>query len=125
MKREELSQLAHDLVLAGANCGHLGSNNVHVLTQGNTVLLRLILICVKLCGERMNQVCQGLIRTRGTLGSSSSGSTALGVAVGVSSSVSSSDFPGLPNFSLGSGMGRHYCTCSSESNIGTSTRRHN
>ena len=56
MKREELSQLKHDLVLAGVNDGHLSPDGVHVLTQGNTVLLRLIPICVKLCGECMNLV---------------------------------------------------------------------
>ena len=67
MKREELSQLLCDMVLASANGGHLGSNGVHVLTQGNTVLLRLILICVKPCGERMNLVCQGLSQTGGDL----------------------------------------------------------
>ena len=67
MKREELSQLLRDMVLAEANDGHLGPDGVHVLTQGNTVLLRLIPICVKLCGERMNPVCQGPSRTGGDL----------------------------------------------------------
>ena len=67
MKREELSQLLRDMVLAGSNGGHLSSDVVHILTQGNTVLLRLILICVKPCGERMNLVCQGLSRTGGEL----------------------------------------------------------
>ena len=67
MKREELSQLLCDMVLDGANDGHLGPDGVHVLTQGNTVLLRLIPICVKLCGERMNLVCQGLSLTGGDL----------------------------------------------------------
>ena len=67
MKREELNQLLRDMVLASANGGHLGFDGVHVLTQGNTVLLRLILICVKPCGERMNLVCQGLSRTGGDL----------------------------------------------------------
>ena len=56
MKREELSQLLRDTVLVGANDGHLGLECVHILTQGNMVLLRLILICVKPRGERMNQV---------------------------------------------------------------------
>ena len=56
MKKKELSQLAHDLVLVGANDSHLGLDGVHVLTQGNTMLLRLILICVKPCIERMNLV---------------------------------------------------------------------
>ena len=60
MKREELSQLWRDMVLAGANDGHLGPDGVHVLTQGNTAFLRLIPICIKSCGERMNLVCQGL-----------------------------------------------------------------
>ena len=67
MKREELSQLARDLVLDGANGGHLGSDSVHILTQGNTMLLRLIPICVKPCGERMNLVCQTLSPTGGDL----------------------------------------------------------
>ena len=57
MKREELSQLLRDMVLAGANGGHLNSDGIHILTQGNTVLLRLNPICVKPCGERMNLVC--------------------------------------------------------------------
>ena len=67
MKREELSQLLHDKVLTGANGGHLSSDGVHILTQGNTVLLRLILICVKPCGECMNLACEGLSRTGGDL----------------------------------------------------------
>ena len=67
MKLKELSQLERDLVLASANGGHLGSDSVHVLTQGNTVLLRLIPICVKLCGKHMNLVYQGLSRTEGDL----------------------------------------------------------
>ena len=57
MKREELSQLLHDMVLAGANGGHLSSDGVHILTQGNTVLLILIPIGVKPCGERMDLIC--------------------------------------------------------------------
>ena len=32
MKREELSQLLRDMVLDGANDGHLGPDGVHVLT---------------------------------------------------------------------------------------------
>ena len=67
MKRERLSQLLRDMVLAGANGGHLSSDGIHILTQGNTVLMRLIPICVKHCGERMNLVCQGLSRTGGDL----------------------------------------------------------
>ena len=67
MQREELSQLLHDKVLAGANGGHLSSDGVHIMTQGNTMLLRLIPICVKPCGERMNLVCKGLSRTGGDL----------------------------------------------------------
>ena len=63
MKREELSQLLRDMVLVGSNGGHLSSDVIHILTQGNMVLLRLIPICVKPCGERMNLVCQGLSRT--------------------------------------------------------------
>ena len=59
MKREELSQLLHDMVLAGVNGGHLGSDGIHFLTQGNAMLLRLVPLCVKSCGERMNLVCQG------------------------------------------------------------------
>ena len=57
MKGKELSQLLCDKVLAGANGGHLISYGVHILTQGNTVLLRLTPICVKTCGEGMNLVC--------------------------------------------------------------------
>ena len=49
-----------DKVLDGANGGHLSFDGVHILTQGNTVLLRLISICVKSCGECMNLVCEGL-----------------------------------------------------------------
>ena len=56
VKREELSQLLRDKVLAGTNGGHLSSNDVHILTQGNAVLLRLIPICIKPCGECMNLV---------------------------------------------------------------------
>ena len=67
MKREELSQLLRDMVLVGENDGHLGLDGIHVLTQGNTVLLRLILICIKPCGECMNIVYQGLSRTGGDL----------------------------------------------------------
>ena len=59
MKREELSQLLHDKVLTGVNGGHLNSDGVHILTQGNTVLLRLIPICVKPCGECMNMINEG------------------------------------------------------------------
>ena len=57
MKKEEMSQLMRDMVLAGANDGHLNRDGVHVLTQGNMVLLRLIPICIKPCDERMNLVC--------------------------------------------------------------------
>ena len=32
MKKEELSQLARDLVLVGENDGHLGPDGVYVLT---------------------------------------------------------------------------------------------
>ena len=60
MKREELSQLLHDKVLAGVNGGHLSYDAIHILTQGNTVLLRIIPICVKLRGERMNLIIEGL-----------------------------------------------------------------
>ena len=67
MKREELSQLMRGKVLAGANSVHLSSYGVHILTQGNTVLLRLIPICVKPCGECMNMIYEGLSRTRGDL----------------------------------------------------------
>ena len=67
MKREELSQLLRDKVLAGANGGHLSSDGVHILNKGNTVLLRLIPICVKPCGERMNLVYEGLSRIGGDL----------------------------------------------------------
>ena len=67
MKREELGQLLCDQVLAGVNGGHLHSDGVHVLTQGNPVLLRLVPIGVKPCGKRMNLICEGLSRTRGDL----------------------------------------------------------
>ena len=67
MKRKELSQQLRDMVLAGANDGHLGPDGIHVLTQGNTTLLRFIPICVKPRGECMNLVCQGLSRTGGDL----------------------------------------------------------
>ena len=60
MKREELGQLLRDMVLVGANGGHLSFDGIHILTHGNMVLLRLIPICVKLCGKRMNLVFQGL-----------------------------------------------------------------
>ena len=56
MKIEELSQLVCNMNLDEANDGHLGPDGVHVLTQGNKVLLRLIPICVKPRGERMNLV---------------------------------------------------------------------
>ena len=67
MKREELSQLLRDKVMAGANDGHLSSNGVHILTQGNSMLLRLLPIGVKPCGKRMNLICEGLSRTGGDL----------------------------------------------------------
>ena len=67
MKGEELSQLLHDKVLAGMNGGHLSFDGVHILTQGNTVLLSLIPIYVKPCGERMNLVCEELSRAGGDL----------------------------------------------------------
>ena len=67
MKREELSQLLRDMVPVGANDGHLGPDGVQVLTQGNTVLLRLIPICFKPHGKCLNLVCQGLSRTKGDL----------------------------------------------------------
>ena len=60
MKIEELSQLLCDKVLAGTNGGHLSSDGVHILTQGNPVLLRLVPIDVKPCGKRMNLICEGL-----------------------------------------------------------------
>ena len=90
MKSEELSQLARDIVLARANDSYLGSDGIQVLTQDNTMLLRLIPICVKLRGESMNLVYQGLSRTGGDLRSPSSGSPTLGVVAATSSSVSSS-----------------------------------
>ena len=63
MKKEELSQLLRDKVLAGANGGHLSSDGVHVLTQGNPVLLRFFPIGVKPGGKRMNLVAEGLSQT--------------------------------------------------------------
>ena len=66
MKKEELSQLLSDKVLAGANSGHLRSNGVHILTHGNPVFLRLIPIGVKPGGKRMNLVAEGC-RTGGDL----------------------------------------------------------
>ena len=115
----------HDFVLDGANGGHLCFDSVHFLTQGNTVLLRLIPICVKPCGEHMNLVSQGLSRTRGDLRVVVLWVAHTGCGCGSILVVSSSESPGLPNFALGSGMGRYCCTCSSESNIGTSAGRHN
>ena len=56
MKREELSQLLSDKVLAGVNGGHLSSDGVHVLAQGNPVLLRLIPIGVEAGGQCMDLV---------------------------------------------------------------------
>ena len=67
MKREELSQLPRDKVLAGTNGGHLSSDGVYILTQGNPMLLRLILTGVKPCGKRMNLICEGLSQTGGDL----------------------------------------------------------
>ena len=67
MKREEMSQLLHDKVLAGANGGHLSSDVIHILTQGNLMLLRLVPVGVKPCGELMNLVDEGLSRTEGDL----------------------------------------------------------
>ena len=49
-----------DQVLASANGGYLRSNGVHVLTQGNPVLLRLVPIGFKPGGKRMNLVAEGL-----------------------------------------------------------------
>ena len=67
VKGEKLSQLLRDMVLAGVNGGHLSFDGIHILTQGNTVFLRLIPICVKSCGESMNLVHQGLSQTGGDL----------------------------------------------------------
>ena len=114
-----MGQLLRYQVLAGANGGHLCSDGVHVLTQGNPILLRLVPIGVKPCGKRMNMIYEGLSRTGGDLRSSSLGSPTLGVAVWTSSLVSSFDSSGLPNFALGSSIGRHCYTSSSESSIGT------
>ena len=125
MKREESSQLLHDKVLVGTNGGHLSSDGVHILTQGNMVLRRLIPICVKLCGEHMNLVYEGLSLTGGDLRVAVLRVTYTGCGCKRSSYVSSSKSLGLPNFALGGGMGRRCCTCSSESNIGTSGSRHN
>ena len=107
------------MVLAGVDGGHLSPDGIHVLAQGNPVLLRLILIGVEEGGECMDLVGQGLCRTRGDLWSLS-----LGVAARTSSSVSSLNSSGLPNLTLGSGMGRRCCTCSSKFNIGTLVDRH-
>ena len=67
MKREELSHLARDLLMAGMNGSHLGSDRVHLLTQSNMMLLRLIPIYVKPCSECMNLICMGLSQTKGDL----------------------------------------------------------
>ena len=67
MKIEELSQLLRDKVLASANGGHLSSDGVHVLTQGNPVLLRLVPIGIKPGGKCMNLVAEGLSQTGGDL----------------------------------------------------------
>ena len=98
--------------------GHLSPDGIHVMAQGNLVLLQLIPIGIEAGSECMDLVSQGPLST---------GSLALGVAVRTSSSVSSSKVEtllGLSNFTLGSGMGRRCCTCFSESNIITMTDRH-
>ena len=66
-EREELGKLLSDQVLASVNGGHLSSDGVHGLTQGNSVLLRLVPIGLNLCGKRMTLICEGLSRTRGDL----------------------------------------------------------
>ena len=67
MKRKELSQLLCDKVVASAKGDHLNYDGVHIMTQGNPVLLRLVPIGVKLCGKRMNLVVEGLSRIGGDL----------------------------------------------------------
>ena len=64
------------------------------------------------------------VELEGTSGSPSTRLLVLGVTAGTSSSISSFDSFGLLKFVMGNGMGRHYCTCSSESNIATSAARH-
>ena len=118
MQREELSQLLCEKVLAGADGGHLSSDGVHVLTQGNTFLLRLVPIGIKMGGERMNMVFQGLSRTVRDLSVTIHGVACTGygcwdITLGLII------LSGLPNFALGSGIGRRCCTYSSESNIET------
>ena len=119
-----MSELLSNLVLAGVDGGHLSLDGIHVLDQGNPVLLRLVPIGFEAGGECMDLIGQGLGRTRGDLKVTVHWSLTLGVAAGTSFSVSSSDSSGLSNFTLGSGMGRCCCTCSSESNIGTPADRH-
>ena len=81
--------MLRDKVMAGANGGNLNSDGVHILTQGNPALLRLVPIGVKPCGEHMRDWAE----LEGTSGSPSSGSPALGVETGASSSVSSFESP--------------------------------
>ena len=61
--------LTHVLVdgLVGADDGHLGLDRMHVLAQGNPMLLRLVPIGVKAGSECMDLVSQGLGQTRGDL----------------------------------------------------------
>ena len=56
-----------NMVLTGADGGHLNPDGIHVLAQGNPVLLQLIPIGVEAGSECMDLVDQGLRRTRGDL----------------------------------------------------------
>ena len=47
--------------------GHLSPDGIHVLAQGNLVLLQLVTIGVEAGSECMDLVVQGLGRTRGEL----------------------------------------------------------
>ena len=67
MKRQKLSKLLGDLVLAGSDGGHLRLDGVDILAQGNSVLLLLIPVSVEAGGKCVDLVDQGLGRARGDL----------------------------------------------------------
>ena len=56
MELQELSELLGDLVLVGSDSSHLSSDGVHVLAQGNPVLLRLMPVGIEAGGQRMDLV---------------------------------------------------------------------
>ena len=53
--------------MASADGGHLNPDGIHVLAQGNPVLLRLVPIGIEAGCECIDLVGQGLGRTRGYL----------------------------------------------------------